>query len=97
MESIIQKEKKCFFCDSVSGGICGLESHHIFPGSNRKWSEKYGLKVWLCGDEHHRNGPLSVHRNREVANRLKAIGQAKFEETYGTRQDFVRIFGRNYI
>ena len=97
MESIIQKEKKCSFCDSVSGGICGLESHHIFPGSNRKWSEKYGLKVWLCGDEHHRNGPWSVHQNREAANRLKAIGQAKFEETYGTRQDFVRIFGRNYI
>lgn len=54
-------------------------------------------EIRLCGDEHHRNGPLSVHQNREVANRLKAIGQAKFEETYGTRDDFVRIFGRNYI
>ena len=39
----------------------------------------------------------AVHQNREVANRLKAIGQAKFEENYGTREDFVRIFGRNYI
>ena len=42
MKSIIQKEKRCFFCGSVRN----LEKHHIFGGTkNRKWSEKYGLTV----------------------------------------------------
>lgn len=40
--------------------LCGrwgwLEEHHIFGGANRKKSEKYGLKVGLCGDTCHRNG-----------------------------------------
>ena len=43
-KSILQKDKECFLCTRMQD----LEQHHIFGGPNRKWSEKYGLKVWLC-------------------------------------------------
>lgn len=96
MESIIQTEKECFLCGK-NGSIDPLERHHVFPGANRKNSENFGLTVWLCGDSCHRNGPLSVHRNREVADRVKAIAQSRWEFNYGTREDFIRLFGRNYL
>ena len=73
-----------------------LEEHHIFNAANRSNSEKYGLKVWMCGNRCHRNGADAVHRNRKTADRLKAIGQAGFEKTH-TRQEFMQIFGRSYL
>ncbi len=96
MESIMQTEKECFICHK-NGATDPLEAHHIFNGANRKHSEKYGLKVWLCGNACHRNGPMAVHQNRLMANAIKAKGQTAFESHYGTREDFIQIFGRNYL
>lgn len=74
----------------------GIEFHHIFYGTaNRKKSEKYGLVVPLCL-KHHNIPPLGVHFNRENNLVLKRWGQRKFEETH-TRQEFMDIFGKNYI
>ena len=54
-KSIIQKKKECIICNSLNA-----EEHHVFFGTaNRKLSEKYGLKVYLCA-EHHR-GTRGVH------------------------------------
>ena len=91
MRSIIQKEKECFFTHSTKE----LEEHHIFGGSNRKWSEKYGLKVWLTHDLHN-EPPYGVHHNRERDKELKRIGQRAFIEYYPDL-DFLKIFGRNYL
>lgn len=92
MKSIIQSEKECFICANIKN----LESHHIFHGTaNRKLSEKYGLKVWLCNDHH--TGSGGVHRSKEFDNHLKRIGQKAFERKYGSREDFMRIFGKNYL
>ena len=93
MESIMQSEKKCYLCGR-NGSMDPLEQHHIFGGANRKLSEKYGLKVWLCGDRCHRNGPEAVHKNKQVAVVLKAKGQIAFENYYDG--NFLQIFGRNY-
>lgn len=95
MESIVQHEKVCFLCGR-NGNTDPLEEHHIFNASNRSNSEKYGLKVWLCGNRCHRNGADAAHRSRETADRLKAIGQAEFEKTH-TRHEFIKIFGRSYL
>ena len=35
----------CFLC----GKTGWLEEHHVYPGPFRDKSEKYGLKVGLCG------------------------------------------------
>lgn len=91
MKSIIQEDKECYFC----GTELDLHSHHIFEGTaNRKNSEKYGLKVWLCG-EHHNLSNNSVHFNFIYMTLLKRIGQLYFEKTYD--EDFKSIFRRNYL
>lgn len=92
MESIIQSEKKCY----VSGAERYLDSHHIFKGSRRKLSEKYGLKVWLRHDLH-----MALHDHRKpyetLENDLKKVAQEAFESNGGTRESFMEIFGANYL
>lgn len=99
MKSIVQNDwDTCFLCGrNRTADSCGLEKHHIFGGSNRKLSEKYGLTIHICGYRCHRNGTESVHRNKIVNNSVKAAGQKAFESVHGTREDFVKIFGKNYI
>lgn len=91
MDSIIQETKECYVCGTTQD----LHSHHIFGGPNRKWSEAYGLKVWLCARDHNMSD-AGVHFNKELDNQLKQIGQAAFEDTF-INEDFLKIFGRNYL
>ena len=63
----------------------------MFGGANRKFSEKYGLKIHICGERCHRNGKDAV----DMA--IKAAGQKIFESECGSHDDFMRIFGKNYI
>lgn len=95
MDSIIQDEKVCYLCGRNGNGDA-LESHHCIGASNRNYSEKYGLKVWLCGERCHRNGKNAAHRCRDTDLMLKRIAQEKFEENH-SREDFINIFGRNYL
>lgn len=93
MKSIIQSEKKCFICETTMS----LEEHHcIYGTSNRKQSEKYGLKVWLC-NYHHTGSKASVHFNKELDMHLKKLAQKKFEQVHGNRRDFMNAFGKNYL
>lgn len=91
MKSVVQASKECWVC----GTTYGLEDHHIFGGPNRKHSETYGLKVWLC-HEHH-TGQTGVHNVPGLMKKLRKVGQKKFEEMWGDREDFRRIFRRNYL
>lgn len=91
MNSILQTEKKCFICGSER---C-LESHHIFGAANRKLSEQFGLKVWLC-HECHNEPPAGVHHNKATMRYLHQVGQKAFMITY-PEKDFIGIFGRNYL
>lgn len=91
-KSIIQKDpSRCFLC----GGMRDLEEHHIFAGPNRKWSEKYGLKVMLCGWTCHR-GQYGVHQDKKLGDSLKRIGQIAFEARH-SHDEFMKIFGKNYL
>lgn len=93
MESIIQSEKECYVCKST----VGLHCHHILFGSaNRKHSERLGLKVWLCY-WHHNGSNEGVHMNRALDMYLKEIAQKHFEDVYGDRKEFIKVFGRNYL
>lgn len=97
--SIIQQDKSyCFLCGSrTSKGLDALEEHHIFEGNGKRaMSEKYGLKVYLCGSTCHREGPKSAHKNKSVKDMLHRIAQRKFEETH-SREEFVLAFGKNYL
>lgn len=71
-----------------------MEEHHVIHGvANRKLSEKYGLKVWLC-PLHHRDSKYGVHFDKEFDEELKKFAQTKFEETYD--MDFREVFGKSY-
>lgn len=93
MKSIIEKEpaEECYLCRNCRN----LECHHIFGGANRRWSEKYGLKVHLC-PVCHRDNKNGVHGNSELAKQLHELGQREFEKKH-SRKEFMRIFGRNYL
>ena len=93
--SIIQHDiSHCFAC-----GRCDrkLDRHELFFGSNRQKSKKYGLWVTLCHEPCHlgRNG---YQYNADKANELRAYAQRIAMKEYGwSREDFIRIFGKNYL
>ena len=95
MKSIIQPNKThCYICKG-NGGYWGLDEHHVFGQANRKLSEKYGLKVYLCHIECHLEG---VHNNSELDHKLKAHVQKKAMKHYNwSVEDFISIFGKNYL
>lgn len=95
MKSILDTTKGiCYECHQNGP----TQEHHIFYGTaNRKLSEKYGLKVYLCL-KHHQDSREGVHgRNRELDQKLKKKAQIAFEQKHGSRVDFINIFGRNCL
>ncbi len=99
-ESILhKKDGTCYLCMLLHGDYRihrGLHEHHIFGGTaNRRLSEEYGLKVYLCPD-HHEYGQEAAHKNAEVADILHETGQRAFEREYPDL-DFKGIFGKNYL
>ena len=90
--SIVQADTDyCFVC-----GRYGTEIHHIYYGvGNRSLSTRFGEVVGLCYN-HHR-GAQGVHNgNRGLDMELKKIGQRAFMEHY-PQDDFLAVFGRNYL
>ena len=98
MKSIMQeKDGRCYLCmllhDDYSVKI--VQEHHvIFGRANRKLSEKYGLKIYLC-IWHHTEGPEAVHKNAEIARMLKVSAQRIFRKVF-PELDWMSIFGKNY-
>jgi ribosomal protein L37AE/L43A len=82
--------RQCWVCGSEND----LQDHHVFFGPNRKQSEKYGFKVWLCYKCH--IGNKGVHFNKRLDIRLKQHFQRKFERDH-TREEFLQIIERNYL
>lgn len=73
--------------------------HHVFPGNGRrKLCEKYGFIVPLNPMLHNMSS-VSVHANPNtgIDLMLKRECQSKFEAVYGSRSDFIRLFGRSYL
>ena len=74
----------------------GLQEHHAIPGTaNRKLSERYGLKVYLCR-QHHTDGPEAVHNNAVHMRLVKKKAQEAFEEIH-SRKEWMEAFGKNYL
>ena len=89
--------RKCFLCGGNGNGD-PLDRHHIFGGSRRKKSERYGLVVDLCHNRCHIFGEYAAHKNADTMLALHQYGQRKaMEENNWTTEDFIREFGKNYI
>ena len=92
-KSIISNERQCLVC----GLPYNLHRHHIFFGAaNRKLSEQYGCWVYLCA-RHHNMSNKGVHFNKELDTKLKQTAQKAWEYQNGSREDFIKVFGRNYL
>lgn len=91
--SIMQNSRECY----ISGFTERLARHHIFAGSRRQLSEKWGCWVWLRADWHNM-ADYGVHGKygRELDLRLKRECQRKFEALYG-HEKFMEVFKKNYL
>lgn len=78
---------KCYLCSNKRTDI-----HEIFRGRNRKNSMIYGFVLPLCRECHSTKAETI---NFEEFWHRKA--QIYFEEHLGTREDFIKVFRRNYL
>lgn len=101
MKSIMHDKNSgtCYLCmrlhSDYSVKPVRQEHHAVFGTANRRLSEKYGLKVYLCL-KHHEDGKEAVHKNAETALLIKKEAQRAFEDRW-PELDFRKIFGRNYM
>jgi hypothetical protein len=103
MRSIIpgDKENWCFICGSCDG----LEEHHIFGGSDRQVSEKYGLKVHLCNAHHHGTNGAHGKNGAKLQKYLHETGQQVIEQKWikagstpeEARERFMKEFRKSYL
>lgn len=92
-KSIVSNDLKCWVC----GNTMNLHKHHCYFGvSNRPLSEKYGCWVYLCGP-HHNQSNKGVHFDHDLDILIKKTTQREWEKRYGTREDFIKTFGRSYL
>ena len=94
-----EKDGTCYLCKKFEMDYdtkpCD-EHHAIYGFANRKLSEKYGLKVYLCREKHHEYGKMSVHQNPHIRKLVCADAQIAFNRYY-PGLDFKSIFGKNWI
>lgn len=96
MRSILQTDEDvCFLCGR-SG--TAMDWHHCFGGSARHASEAYGLKVRLCHMGCHMYGEKAVHDNQDTMDYIHRYAQEAAMKYYGwDKDDFIRLFGKNYL
>lgn len=90
MKSIISNSKRCYLCGTEQN----LQIHHcIFGTANRKKADADGLFVHLCASCHN-----AVH-NQDIWEKraLQEIAQEKWEERKGSRNEFIKRYGKSYL
>ena len=95
MDSIVTEYKNiCFFC-----GKAAVEEHHLlFGNGTRKLAEEDGIKVPVCKDCHTMGRVTGrIHDNSMAENLSKKLGQAIWENYYGSRQEFRSRYGKSYL
>lgn len=81
----------CFYTGSTD-----IERHHVFNSYNRNRSEKYGFVIPLRRDLHP-NGVMADDNWQNLDLHLKQECQKHYEKYIGTRYEFMKEFGRNWL
>lgn len=80
--------EKCYLC----GSSYNLTWHEIYAGRNRKNSMKYGLCLRLC---------LNCHEEKQENINFNEFwhkkGQILWESEIGSREEFIKVFRKNYL
>ena len=85
--SVFYELDSCMNC----GSTYQLTKHEIFGGSNRQNSMRYGFVLPLCLKCHQ-----TLQENTEFNQHWRTKAQDYFEENIGTKEDFIKIFRKNY-
>ena len=90
---MIVKDKKCFFC----GNTQNLHVHHCISGTaNRKKSEQYGLKIYVC-HHHHNLAKKSIHQDESMNLQVKRFAQQYFLDNIGDMALWLKEFGKSWL
>ena len=84
----------CMFTGSAT-----VERHHVFYGMGggmKEKCEKYGFIAPLRPDLHP-NGVFAGKDSKKVDLKLKTMCQKYYEEHCGTREQFIKEFGKSYL
>ena len=68
-----------------------VDIHEIYSGCNRRVSMENKFCVPLCRHHH-----ILATIDKKLNNELKEMCQAEFEKTH-TREEFIKLIGKNYI
>ena len=81
----------------IETGTPYCHRHHIFGASNRLKCEWYGFVIPIAWNLHE-FGADSIHENpnKGLDLKWKQKAQEYYESDYGTREQFIKEFGRNY-
>ena len=92
----LEKNRFSVFTDDLEYCIiCGVKKNHlheIFFGANRQKSMQYGFVIPVCTTCH-----TEMHINKEWQEYWHVKGQEYWEEFIGTREEFIKVFGKSYI
>ena len=92
-KSLISDEKRCIVC----GDTMVIHKHHIYEGhGRRRKSEQDGCWCYLCG-WHHNLSNQGIHYCKGLDLDVKKMCQEKWEEKNGSREDFIKRFGKSYL
>lgn len=80
--------ERCYLC----GSTYKLTWHEIYAGKNRQNSMKYGLCLRLCLNCHSKE-----QENDQFNNYWHKQGQLYWEKNIGSREEFIKVFRRNYL
>lgn len=86
--SVFTPKDKCMICETTRL----LTWNEIFRGRNRTNSMKYGFCLRMCLKCHGK-----YQENISFNDYWHKKAQQYFEEHYGSREDFIRIFRRSYL
>ena len=90
-KSIIFQEdnRKCYLC----GDWNATDRHHCLHGTaSRRKADEDGLTVMLCHTCH-----MRLHDQGEGDRLLQQAAQLVWEDVYGSREDFIKRYGKSYL
>lgn len=91
--SLMSNCEVCWFCKRTP--VC---LHHIYEGNGRRQiCDREGAWVFLC-PHHHNTSNNGVHFNKGMDLILKRECQKRWMiANKATVEDFIKVFGRNYL
>ena len=83
----------CLITGQSKDNGAAVEIHHIFNAANKTASENYGFTIPIVA-EWHTLASYSIHQDMELNIYWKRKCQQYWLEHYGTKEQFIEIFGK---